>query len=433
MGKATRQGVSTARAAAYHGAPSASVRPLHVLYISQYFPPEMGAPAARVHEVSREWVRLGHRVTVLTGFPNHPTGVIPEAYRGRIRARERKDGIDVLRTWLYAAPNRGRVRRILNYLSFPASALVLGLPRVRDVDVVVATSPQFFVAVAGWVAAAVLRRPFVFEVRDLWPDSIEAVQAMRSRVVLRALRAVEGFLYRRADRIVAVARSTPRILAERGFDAAKMRVIPNGVDLEAFRPGPKENEVRRGLVPPGGFLLSYVGTHGMAHALHVLLETAESLRGDPRFRFVLVGDGAEKPRLQEMARARGLDNVTFVEQQPRERLLDYYHASDACLVPLRKTPLFRAVLPSKMFEIMGAGRPIVLGVEGEAAELLEESQAGLAVPPESVPALRDALLRLAGDPAAAEEMGRRGRRYVETRYSRPVLAAAYGDVLQELA
>lgn len=406
---------------------------MHILYLSQYFPPEMGAPAARVYELSREWVRAGHRVTVLTGFPNHPTGVIPPEYRGRVFQRETREGIEVVRTWLYAAPNRGTVRRILNYVSFPTTAVLLGVPAIGRCDVVIGTSPQFFVAVAGWLAGVLTRRPFVFEVRDLWPDSIEAVAALRSRVVIGGLRKIEEFLYRRAARIVAVARSTPRILAERGFDPAKMEVVPNGVDLEFFRPGPTDNEVRRKHAPPGAFLVSYIGTHGMAHALGTVLDAAESLKDDPRFRFLLVGEGAEKPSLLESARSRGLSNVVFLDQQSRDRLPDFYRASDVCLVPLRKTALFRAVLPSKIFEILGCGRPILLSVEGEAKELVEESGGGISIEPESARALRDALERLASDPGLGREMGERGRRFVEARYARSALAASYLEILAAVA
>lgn len=403
---------------------------MHIVYVSQYFPPEMGAPAARVWELSREWVRAGHRVTVVTGFPNHPTGVVPPEYRRRAFARERMDGIEVIRTWLYAAPNRGRVRRILNYLSFPATAVALGVPAVGTCDVLIATSPQFFVAVAGWVAATLMRRPFVFEVRDLWPDSIEAVRALRSRTVLSALRRLEEYLYRNAARIVAVARSTPRILGERGFDRGRMSVVPNGVDLDFFRPGPRDNDVRRRHAGPDEFLASYIGTHGMAHALETVLEAARMLDGDRRFRFLLVGEGAEKDRLVSLAGDRRLTNVTFLPQQPRASLPDYYRASDVCLVPLRKTELFRAVLPSKIFEIQGCGRPILLSVDGEARELVEESGGGRFVEPESAPALADALRSLAADREGGEAMGARGRAFVEARFSRSALAGEYLEVLR---
>jgi putative colanic acid biosynthesis glycosyltransferase WcaI len=404
---------------------------MHILYVSQYFPPEMGAPAARVWELSREWVRVNHRVTVITGFPNHPTGQIPPEYRRRLFQRERRDGIDVVRTWLYAAPNRGKLRRMCNYLSFPISALALGVPSIGTCDVVIGTSPQLLVGVAGLAAAAIKRRPFVFEVRDLWPDSITAVEGLSSRVVIGALRRIEESLYRRADRIVVVARSTRRIISQRGFDATKIAVVPNGVDLDFFRPGPPNDEIRRRFVPEGGFLVSYIGTHGMAHGLETVLSAAEMLASERRYHFLLVGEGAEKDKLVAIVRERRIENVTLLAQQPRASLPEFYRASDLCLVPLRRNELFRSVLPSKMFEIMGCGRPILLGVEGEARELLQESGAGLAVQPESATALRDAIMRLASRPDEARGMGEHGRSFVEAHYSRSSLAANYLQVLEE--
>ena len=405
---------------------------MHILYVSQYFPPEMGAPAARVYELAREWVRMGHRVTVITGFPNHPTGVVPPEYRGRWFQREDRDGIEVVRTWLYAAPNKGTTRRILNYLSFPLTAVCLGVPAVRSCDVVIGTSPQLLVGLAGCAAGMLLRRPFVFEVRDLWPDGIEAVEAIRSRSVLKALRFVEEFLYRRAAKIVAVTYSTPRILVSRGFDEAKMAVVPNGVDLELFERGSRDNEVRRRYAPSDRFVVSYIGTHGMAHALEQVLDAAESLKSEGGYRFLLVGEGAEKDRLEARARERGLSNVTFVGQQPRELIPAFYQASDACLVPLKDIPLHKAVLPSKMFEIMGVARPILLCAAGEARELMEEAGAGLAVDPEAPEQLVAAIRKLGEDADLCRRLGEQGRTFVEASFSRSALARKYAAILENV-
>ncbi len=405
---------------------------MHILYISQYFPPEMGAPAARVHELAREWVGMGHRVTVITGFPNHPTGVVPAEYRNQWFRRERCDGIEIVRTWLYAAANKGTTRRILNYLSFPLTAVCLGVPAVRSCDVVIGTSPQLLVGLAGWAAGMLLRRPFVFEVRDLWPDGIEAVEAIRSRAVLGALRRVEEFLYRQAAKIVAVTHSTPRILVSRGFDEAKMAVVPNGVDLDLFRPGGRDNDVRRKYAPADRFVVSYIGTHGMAHALGQVLDAAQSLKSASGYRFILVGEGAEKERLEAQARERDLSNVTFVGQQPRELIPAFYQASDACLVPLKNIPLHRAVLPSKMFEIMGVARPILLCAVGESRELLEDAGAGLAVDPEAPDALAAAIRRLGEDAELCRRLGEQGRTYAEACCSRSALARRYAGILEDV-
>jgi colanic acid biosynthesis glycosyl transferase WcaI len=408
---------------------------MRILYLSQYFPPEMGAPAARVYELSREWAASGHHVTVLTGFPNHPTGVIPPEYRGQAFRREEVDGIHVVRTPIYAAANRGLFKRAANYASYAVSAAVLGplLARARP-DVLIATSPQILTAVSGWWLSRLRRVPFVFEVRDIWPRSIVEVGALpEGHPAVRALERLEMFLYRQADRVVVVTDSFVDELAERGVPREKLRVVKNGVDLELFQPQPRDNEVRRELgLRPGNFMALYVGTHGMAHGLGTVLDAAERLRDRPEVRFVLVGEGADKKALRERASRLRLQNVTFVDQQPRQRIPLYLAASDASLVLLKEKPLFKTVLPSKIFEILAAGRALILGVDGEARRLVEEAGAGVYVRPEDAGELAEAVLNLQGRPRDCEQMGRRGRAFVEQGYSRGALARKYLDVLGEL-
>ena len=407
---------------------------MRILYLSQYFPPEMGAPAARVHELAREWVKLGHSVQVLTGFPNHPTGVIPVGYRGELWRKELVDGIEVCRVPIYAAPNRHLVRRSANYLSYAFSASVVGPLLARRPDVLVATSPQFLTGAAGLWLSRLLRCPFVFEVRDLWPASIVAVGALpEGSLPIRALELLEGALYRLADRIVVVTDSFVDEIVAKGVAREKLRVVKNGVDLELFRPAPKENSIRGELGLSGKFVATYIGTHGMAHGLGTILEAAERLKDDPRFAFLLVGEGADKQALKERAEALGLSNLTFVDQQARDRIPDFIAASDVCLVLLRAVPLFKTVLPSKIFEFLGCGRPVLIGVEGEARELIEASGGGMSFRPEDAAGLVAHLRALAGQPVRLEEMGRRGRSYVEADFSRAVLAEKYLTILEELA
>jgi glycosyltransferase involved in cell wall biosynthesis len=403
-----------------------------ILYASQYFPPEMGAPSARVHELAREWARLGHEVTVLTGFPNHPTGVVPPEYRGEWVRRETVDGIRVVRVPIYAAPNAGLVRRAANYLSFGASASLVGPFLFERPDVLIATSPQFLVAVAGFWLAALKRVPFVFEVRDLWPRSIVEVGAMRAgSPAVKLLEWVERFLYRHATHLVPVTDSFVEDIAAHGVPRDRMTVITNGVDLERFRPRPRD-EARRALGLPAGFLASYVGTHGMAHGLGMALDAARLL-APHGVRLLMVGEGAEKAALKARAAAEGIANVTFWDQQPRERVAEVIAASDVCLVLLRDLPLFRSVIPSKIFEFMGCGRAILTTVDGESRSILDRAGAGLFSPPGDAAALAEALRALAADPARCQAMGSAGRAFVEREYSRPVLAARYLDLLSRLA
>lgn len=404
---------------------------MKILYVSQYFPPEMGAPAARVSELSRSWAKFGHDVTVMTGFPNHPTGVVPPRYRGRWLCRETDADVNVVRIPIYATPNKGFIKRILMHLSFNVSAALLGLFVTKRPDLVIATSPQFFTGIAGAWLAWVWRVPFVFEVRDLWPASIVELGAMRrGTVIMRFLEWLEAAMYRRAKLIVVVAESFVEAIAARGIPREKIVVVTNGVDLGLFRPMPRE-PARKSLGLPEGFLATYVGTHGMAHGLGLVLDVAKLVEADG-IRFLLVGEGAEKAELMRRAEVQGITNVTFFDQQPRDRVAELYAASDVCLVLLRKVELFKGVIPSKIFEFMGAARPILTTVDGESRAILERAGAGQYSPPEDAVSLAAALRALAADPVRLAAMGAAGRAFVEAHYSRPVLAKRYAEQLAEM-
>lgn len=393
----------------------------------------MGAPSARTFEHARHWARLGHEVTVVTGFPNHPTGIIRPEYRGRRVERERVDGVDVLRTWVYCAPNKGFFRRVLNFLSFFCSSFVLGALLTRRPDVVVGTSPQFFCAVSAYLLSCLKRAPFVFEVRDIWPQSAVELGALRNPLIIRALEAIELFLYRRAALIVPVAESTLPYLLAKGVPAGKIKIIPNGIDAAylAAAEAASPDSVREGLGLREKFVVSYIGTHGMSHALDTVLQAAEAMRDDANVHFLFVGEGAEKEKLKRIASDSQLMNVTFLGEQPRERLSSFYRASDASLVPLRRLPIFKKVLPSKMFELMGIGSPIICSVEGEAAALVRRAESGLCIEPESVSALVAAIRQLRDDAALRGRLIENGRRFVRVHYLRSALAETYVEALAE--
>ncbi len=412
---------------------------MHILYVSQYFPPEMGAPAARVHELSRHWVRAGHRVTVLTGFPNHPTGIVPPAYRHRLRRltlRERVEGIDVVRTWLYPAPNRRPWERILNYTSFFASAAVRGITLSRP-DLVIATSPQLLVGLAGWWVARAKRCPFVFEVRDLWPESLPASGVGDDgSPLIRVLGRLAAFLYRQAAQIVVVTEAfKTELVARWAVPEGRIAVVENGVETEQFAPGRDRDAVRRRLGLDGHFVAAYIGTLGYAHGLETVLRAAERLRQceDPRVLFLLVGEGADTARLQALARQAQLDNVRFMDHQPREVVPALINAADVCLVLLRRAPVFSTVLPSKLLEFMACGRPVVLGVDGYARTLLGRAEAGVFVEPENAEALGATVVQLARDPERCERLGENGRRFVVKYFSRAATAQRYLQILEQLA
>lgn len=406
---------------------------MHILFLTDNFPPEVNAPASRTFEHCREWVRAGHRVTVITCAPNFPRGKVFEGYRNRLWQSESMEGIRVVRVWSYITANEGFLKRILDYQSFMAAA-TLASPFVRGVDVVVGTSPQFFTACAAYVVSRLKRIPFVFELRDLWPESIRAVGAMKDSFALRLLERLELFLYRKAAAVVSVTHSFRDNLMRRGIDGGKIGVVTNGVDAGRFRPRPKDAELARRLGLEGRFVAGYIGTHGMAHALETLLEAAAMLRAradGEGFRILLLGDGASKPALVARAKEMGLDNVLFVDSVPKDEVVRYWSLLDVAVIHLRRTELFTTVIPSKLFECMGMGIPVLHGVAGESAGIVAREDVGIVFEPENAAALCEGLLRLRDDAELYRRCSDNGIAAAR-RYDRAALALAMLDMLEGL-
>jgi glycosyltransferase involved in cell wall biosynthesis len=425
-----------------------------ILYISQYFPPEMGAPAARAAELAQHWAQSGHDVSVLTGFPNHPTGEVPEEWRPRLRRliynetiynetidnetidNEKAGRVSVYRTWLWPLPNRKAHERMRNYASFCISAALRGLT-IPQPDVIIATSPQLLVGLSGWWLAFARQIPFVFEVRDLWPESLTAVGVGNEDSLLHhALAGIARFLYERCDRIVVVSPAFQGPLIHNWrVPPDKIAVVENGVETDLFAPLPEpaNRALRRDLGVEDKFLVCYAGTMGMAHGLETLIEAAAQLQhSDPNVQFLLVGEGAEKERVKKLAQSRGLANVRFLDQQPREKMPGIISASDACVVLLKKTDVFKTVIPTKMLEFMSCARPVILGVEGQARQILEQAGAGVVIEPENAQGLAQAINQLAADRERAVAMGKKGREYILQNFSRSHTAEKYISVLQTL-
>ena len=441
---------------------------MKILYVSQYFPPEMGAPAARAAELAHHWAEAGHDVSVLTGFPNHPTGVVPEEWRARlcrlcyhekISAKEPETcrtsplssnasspkpeagspkpeapHIDVFRTWLWPLPNRKAHERMRNYASFCLSAALRGLT-IPSPDVIIATSPQLLVGLAGWWLAFARQVPFVFEVRDLWPESLTAVGVGEEDSLLHhALAAIARFLYERSDLIVVVTPAFKDHLIRRWrVPPEKIAIVENGVEADLFVPAPPaaNKALRRELGAQDKFLASYIGTLGNAHGLETLLNAAAQLQQqNPDVLFLLVGEGAEKDRIKALAQSHGLDNVRFLDQQPRERIPAFISASDACLVLLKKTDVFKTVIPTKMLEFMSCARPVILGVDGQARQIIEAAGAGLVIEPENSEALVRAIDQLAANRELGVKLGQKGREYILRHFSRARTAEKYIQILQ---
>lgn len=371
---------------------------MHILFLTDNFPPEVNAPASRTFEHSHEWVRAGHQVTVITCAPNFPKGKVFEGYHNRLWQSEIMEGIRVIRVWSYITANEGFFRRILDYVSFMISATLAAL-FVRKIELVVGTSPQFFTACAAYLVSRVKRIPFVFELRDLWPESIKAVGAMGDSFAIRMLELIEIFLYRKADAIVSVTHSFKRKLIERGISGDKIHVVTNGVDLSRFAPIERDLGLAKELGLEGCFVGGYIGTHGLAHGLETLLDAAEMLLKHDHhdLRLLFLGDGARKAELKADAERRGLINVIFVDSVPKVEVVRYGSLLNLSLIHLRDTDLFSTVIPSKMFESMGMGIPLLHGVSGESAAIVEREGVGIVFPSGNHKALCDAMLLLKDD------------------------------------
>lgn len=371
----------------------------HILFVTDNFFPEVNAPASRTFEHCREWVKHGHQVTVITGVPNFPAGRAYDGYTNRLWQSETIDGIRVLRVWTYITANEGFLKRTMDYLSFMMSAFMAGL-FVRRVDVVIGTSPQFFTVCAAYVLGRIKRVPWVFELRDIWPESIRVVGAMKSSRVFDVLERLELYLYREADVIVSVTHSFRESLARRGIGRDKIHVVTNGVDLSRFSPREKDAALLQSLQLKDKFVAGYIGTHGMAHALGTVLDAAKILQSLPDgdwYRILLLGNGANKAQLIERARQENIDNVLFVDSVAKEQVARYWSLLDASIIHLKRDKLFATVIPSKLFEAMGMAVPVLVGVEGETAEIVAREDVGLPFTPESAEALVESIRRLGND------------------------------------
>ena len=404
---------------------------MHILFLTDNFPPEVNAPASRTFEHCREWVNAGHQVTVITGAPNFPKGKVFDGYRNRLWQQETMAGIRVIRVWTYITANEGFAKRTMDYLSYMVTGFLASL-FVRRVDVVVGTSPQFFTVCAAYMTGLLKRVPWVFELRDIWPESIRVVGAMRQSKVLDLLEKVELYLYRKASSIVSVTHAFRTSLMRRGVNGDKIHVVTNGVDISRFSPREKDKALLQKHDLQDKFVAGYIGTHGLAHALDTLLDAAKALKAAPdgdRFQIILLGDGANKSALRQRAETEGLDNVIFVDSVSKDQVVRYWSLLDASIIHLKKDELFTTVIPSKLFECMGMAIPILHGVEGESAGIVTREDVGLLFEPENHEALVNGLRRLADDPnlhARYKANGPLGAK----RYDRSSLAAEMLKVLK---
>ena len=402
---------------------------MHILFLTDRFPPESDAASSRVYERACYWVKWGYAVTVITCAPNHPEGKVFPGYRNHWYQSENIDGIQVIRVKTYIAPNEGFVKRTFDFLSFMISAFAAGLFQ-KKVDVVIASSPQLFAAVGGWALAAVRRLPFVLELADLWPATISAVGAMRESALLSMLERLELFLYRRSSAVIALTPAFQHDLVRRGIPQEKIFVVVNGVDLSRYAPREKDKDLVRVWGLQDKFVVGYVGTHGIAHALENVLEACERLKSASDICFVFIGTGAAKEDLVRRAKKKQLSNIVFIPPQPKETIARFWSLCDVALVHLKNVPIFKTVIPSKIFEAMGMGLPILFaGPKGEASEIIERENAGICVSAENAEQLANVALRLCYGDAERQALARNSAQ-AASRYTRERQAMDSLTVLQ---
>ena len=403
--------------------------PLKILLVTEYFPPEIGAGSNRAFEQSKRWVEKGAKVTVITGFPDYPDGVIPEEYKNYKFLQEEYQGINVIRTYTVAAPNRGFLKRVISFSSFMFSSIIQGTKASRKQDILIATSPPFSVGISGYIISRLKRIPFIFEVRDLWPESIIQLGQLKNKFIIKFMETIERFLYKKSIHIVPVAESTTAVLKEKGISKSKITVIKNGVNLNEVIPQQEDGELRVKLGLNRKTIVSYIGTLGLSHALDKFLETAKLLSNKKDVGFLIIGDGAERENLLKKSQQYDLKNVCFIKKVEKEKIASYYSISDILLVPLKDLPIFKKVIPSKIFEIMAFEKPILISVDGEARSVVESANSGIYVNPEDPNDLKEKILYLANNCELAAELGRNGRKFVEEYFDRQKLADDYLDLL----
>jgi glycosyltransferase involved in cell wall biosynthesis len=405
---------------------------VRILIVTHYFPPEVGAPQARLSGFAAAWAAAGEQVTVLTGVPNHPTGVVPPEYRRVIRRRERRDGYQIVRTWLYATPNEGVLRRTLGHLSFMFSGVLLGARACGPTDAVIGSSPTFFSLGAAWLLARLKRAQLIIEIRDLWPAIFSQLGVLTNRPLIRVLERLELAAYRAADAIVVVTDGFRASLIDRGVPTSKIHTIHNGASPGQFDPAATADPAVRARLGarPGDCLVLYAGNHGISQDLPVLAEAAARLEGEA-IHVAFVGEGADKPRLASRVAELGASNVSLLPSVPPAEVPALLAAADICVASLRDVPLFSMFIPSKLYEYLAAGRAVIGAVTGEAAQILREAGALVVAPADSA-ALTSAIRELAADPERRRVMGRQGRSYVEQYFDRAALARQYRKIIDGL-
>jgi colanic acid biosynthesis glycosyl transferase WcaI len=397
---------------------------MRILYLSQYFPPEAGATQARAYEMAKTWVKLGHRVTMLAEIPNHPSGIIPKYFRGKIYERSDLDGIDVIRVWVKTSPIKNFINRMLFYLTYMINATLAGIFLAHGkYDLIYASSPPLFVGGAALAMRAIKRIPLVFEVRDLWPESAIALGELRNLRVIAMAQKLEEACYHKALQVVVVTHNNYEHLTQRGIEKDKLFYVPNGANVEMFTFHQTGRvRIRHQLGLEQKFIAIYAGIHGLAQGLETVFDAARLLQSNPDVHFLLIGDGPKKAELLTLAETYKLPNLTMLPEKPREQIPDYLSAADVALIPLKKAKVFKGALPSKIFDAWSCEIPVLISIDGEASQVVEDAQGGIYIPPEDAEKMAEALIYLKDSPSERKKFAENGLNYTRQHHSRAALA-----------
>ncbi|ERI90755.1 glycosyltransferase, group 1 family protein [Clostridiales bacterium oral taxon 876 str. F0540] len=405
---------------------------MKILFLTQYFPPEVGAPQNRIFEFARQLKDLGHEVSALTAMPNYPKGEIFEDYKGKRTSVEEIEGIKVIRTSIYATKDKSFTSRLKNYLSFTVSSVLRGASLIGRQDVIITESPPLFLGWSGYMLSKISRAKFVFNVSDLWPESAVKLGVLNNKLFIKMSTWLEEFCYKKADAITGQTRGIVDNIVQRGFDKNKVHLITNGVNINLFKKDNRDESIRQQLSIDKKFAVCYAGIHGIAQGLEVIINAAEMLKSNKDIQFIFIGDGPEKEKLISMKEEKFLDNITFLPVQPKKNMPKLVASMDATIIPLKKLDLFKGALPSKMFECLASELPIILAVQGEAEDLIKRANAGIVVEPENSNEIAQAVLKLYNDNILRIELGRNGRKYVTENYSREIIAKKLENILKSL-
>lgn len=405
---------------------------MKILILSQYFYPEVGATQNRIYEFAKYLASQGHKTTIITEFPNHPTGIIPKEYKYRLIEKEFIDRFNIIRVWVFTTKRKNAITRIFFYISYMIMSVIAGMFLCKRYDIVFATSPPLFVGISGCALSKIKKAHFILDIRDLWPESAVVLGELSNQKLIKFIEKIERFLYKKAEAIVAVTKGILNYIYNLGVTDHKLFFIPNGTIPEIFDPKYNDPSLKSKIGLDNKFIVCFAGNHGLAQGLETVIESAKLLQNDPDITFLFIGEGPAKNRLIEMKNENKLSNVLFLPKISLNKIAYYINMSDVMLVTLKKADIFLGALPSKMFDYMCCAKPIIITIDGEAHELIEKAKAGIFVEPGNAEELANAILKLKNNRYICQEYGKNGRNFVLNGYVRAQQAVKLENLMKSL-